>query len=61
MKVVLLAAVLGSLLSAGSDVTITVQVGDPAPSFAGKWLNHPPATLQDLAGRIVFIEVWRTW
>ena len=61
MKVFLCAALLGSLLSAGTEEAITVKVGDPAPNFEGTWLNHPDTSLEALGGRIVFIEAWRTW
>ena len=60
MKLWLLAAVLGGALSVGSE-SVAVKVGDMAPNFEGTWLNHPDASLADLSGRIVFIEVWRTW
>jgi hypothetical protein len=61
MKVLLLAALLGGALAAGTDEAITLKVGDIAPDFEGTWLNHPDTSLADLTGRIVFIEVWRTW
>ena len=61
MKVLLLAALLGGALTVGMDEALTVKVGDMAPNFEGEWLNHPDSSLADLAGRIVFIEVWRTW
>jgi peroxiredoxin len=38
------------------------QIGNPAPDFvARKWINSPPLTLEDLHGRAVLIEVFRTW
>jgi hypothetical protein len=63
MKVMLLAALLGSTLGAapGVDEAVAVKVGAPAPDFEGTWLNHPDSSLLDLGGRIVFIESWRTW
>jgi hypothetical protein len=61
MKVLLLAALLGGALTAGTDEAIKLKVGDMAPDFEGKWLNHPDSSLAELSGRIVFIEVWRTW
>ena len=61
MKAILFAVLLGSALSAGTEEAIVAKIGDPAPTFEGTWLNHPPASLDDLAGRIVFIEAWRTW
>jgi hypothetical protein len=55
----LTAALLVALSSGGAD--IKVVVGSPAPDFEGTWVNHPDSSLSELAGRIVFIEVWRTW
>jgi hypothetical protein len=55
----LTAALLGALATGPSDVK--VAVGSPAPNFEGTWFNHPDTSLANLAGRIVFIEVWRTW
>jgi hypothetical protein len=53
------AALLGALATGGTDVK--VAVGSPAPDFEGTWFNHPDSSLSKLGGRIVFIEVWRTW
>lgn len=53
------AALLGALATGGEDVK--VAVGSPAPDFEGTWFNHPDSSLVELGGRIVFIEVWRTW
>lgn len=36
-------------------------VGQAAPDFGGTWLNHPDTTLSALAGKVVLVEVWRTW
>jgi len=38
-----------------------VQVGDPAPGFAGEFLNSDAKSLDDLRGRVVFVDFWRTW
>src|SRR5262249_10358553 len=59
MKGLLLAALLGATLSKGD--AISVKVGDIAPDFEGKWINHPDTSLADLSGHLVFIDVWRTW
>jgi len=46
--------------SAGDDVRATL--GDPTPNFAGKqWYNHPDATMAALEGKVVLMEIWRTW
>lgn len=38
------------------------QVGNPAPEFvARKWINSPPLELAELRGKVVLIEVFRTW
>ncbi len=37
-------------------------VGDPAPDFEGKeFLGIDRVSLKDLNGKVVFIEVFRTW
>ena len=59
MKPLILAVGLLSV-AAGSD-DVMVSVGDPAPNFEGDWLNHPSTSLEDLEGRVVFVEFWRTW
>jgi len=53
--VVALAGPLSSPAQAGG------AVGEPAPDFGGKWINHADTTLADLRGRVVLIEFWRTW
>ena len=52
----LLVAGLGGAASAAP-----VAVGDAAPGFGGKWLNHESTTLADLRGRAVLAVFWRTW
>ena len=38
------------------------QVSGTMPSFKNAtWYNTPPLTLDDLEGRAVFVEVFRTW
>lgn len=37
-------------------------VGNPAPEFkATKWYNGPPISVDDLKGKAVLIQVFRTW
>lgn len=38
------------------------QIGTPPPEFmALKWMNSPPLTLEELRGKAVLIQVFRTW
>ena len=64
MRMLIAAAALTALAAApGSDEAVAVKVGDVAPNFEAAWLNHSSSngSLTDLGGRLVFIEVWRTW
>ena len=37
-------------------------LGSPPPALeAVQWYNSPPLTLEDLKGRTVLVEVFRTW
>ena len=37
-------------------------VGKPPPEFkATKWYNTPPISLDDLKGKAVLLQVFRTW
>ena len=39
-----------------------LSVGTEAPAFeAAECFNTPPLTMQDLAGQVVFLEIFRTW
>ena len=50
------------LLSAAcGDVPGTVQVGAPAPAYAATRLEGGPASLAELRGRPVLMNVWATW
>ena len=38
------------------------QVGEAPPEFdAAKWYNTPPLLLENLQGKAVMVEVFRTW
>jgi hypothetical protein len=37
-------------------------VGTPPPEFVPvKWYNTPPLTLEELRGKAILVEVFRTW
>ena len=40
-----------------------IWVGADAPDFEAKgWFNEPPGTnLEELRGRVVYMEFWQTW
>ncbi len=39
-----------------------LALGEPAPVIeAVQWYNAPPLTLEDLKGRTILVEVFRTW
>jgi peroxiredoxin len=38
------------------------QIGSPPPEFvAHRWMNSPPLSLEELRGKAVLIEIFRTW
>ena len=40
----------------------SAQVGEKPPEFdAAKWYNTPPLLLENLQGKAVMVEVFRTW
>jgi hypothetical protein len=53
----------GSLLGlAALSAPAVGQAGQRAPGFnASRWYNSPPLTRENLAGKAVRIEVFRTW
>jgi thiol-disulfide isomerase/thioredoxin len=62
MKRFVLTAIAGLALATSALAGIQVGAGDPAPAFKGKlWFNHDKASLDDLRGKVVFLDVWRTW
>jgi len=63
MQRFLLSACLTAALasSLASRAPAQVQVGDAAPDFAGEFLNSDAKSLDDLRGRVVYVDFWRTW
>ena len=54
------AVALCALLSAG-PASAGVEVGAEAPTFdAGDFINTEPVTIADLAGRLIFLELFST-
>jgi len=60
MKAFILASCLVAAASLPGD-KIVPMAGDPAPLFEGTWLSYQDSSLEQLEGRLVFIEFWRTW
>lgn len=60
---VLMSLILAGLTAATASATeIQVGAGDPAPVLTGKtWINHEKTSLDELRGKVVFLDVWRTW
>lgn len=54
-----------TLVLAAAWPAAALEVGDPAPDFPGegKWLNGPAAgaNLAEMRGRVVLLELFRTW
>jgi len=58
MRLAIASAALAFCASAAS----AQSVGEPLPAFeAVRWYNTPALTLEDLAGKAVLIDVFRTW
>jgi hypothetical protein len=55
------------LLIAGATLALTATSdafaqGGTMPEFTGAtWLNSPPLSIEDMEGRAVMVEVFRTW
>jgi len=59
MKLLASALALGVLAAPARDPV--VQVGDFAPGFEGDWYLSKASSLEDVRGRVVLIDFWRTW
>lgn len=57
-RMLALAALAALIVAPGA---LALEVGDPAPDFAGTWINHDPTSLAELRGRPVLVEFWQTW
>ena len=56
------ALALALLTSSAFNPTDAQALGAPPPEFrAIKWYNTPPLSLEDLRGKAVLVEVFRTW
>jgi hypothetical protein len=57
MRTLLVSGVLAAVAASAS-----AQVGETPPALdAVKWYNTPPLALEQLQGKAVLIEVFRTW
>jgi hypothetical protein len=54
------ALTLGAVIGACASGQPT-SPGELAADFGGTWVNHPDTTLSAQKGKVVFVEVWRTW
>ena len=65
MRKMLAAAALAAGLAVGSVPAFAapVAVGDTAPDFEGKEFIgiNGPVSLKSLSGKVVFVEIFRTW
>ena len=51
-----------ALLALAAPARAQGATGKPPPEFkATKWYNTPPITLDELKGKAVLIQVFRTW
>ena len=56
-----IAAALAAVLTL-APAPVSQDIGQPPPELdAIQWYNSPPLTLEDLKGRTVLVEVFRTW
>jgi hypothetical protein len=63
MRAAFLAVVgLSVLVAGGRPALADVKVGDAAPGFRGKeFVNTDPLLWEDLRGRVLLYEIFRTW
>jgi len=52
---------LAVLALAGGASLASAQVGETADLGVVQWYNSPPITAEQLQGRTVLVEVFRTW
>jgi cytochrome c-type biogenesis protein len=45
----------------GADDAMMVAVGAPAPVYAASTVEGTPASLADLRGQVVLLNIWATW
>ncbi len=58
----LTAALLGVSFGVANPALSAPGVGDAAPAFDGKgYHNTPPISMSDLKGRVILLEIFRTW
>lgn len=62
MKSLLIAAVAVVVTVTAGPASAVIDPGVKAPNFAGKdFVNTSSVDLQTLAGRVVLLEIFRTW
>ena len=64
MRASLVSAALGAALTLplAAPSAVAQRVGETVPEFtAVKWYNAPPMRFEDLRGKAILLEVFRTW
>jgi len=52
----------GAMMALAVTSPVAAQASGTMPSFEGAtWFNTPALSLEDLEGRAVMVEVFRTW
>jgi hypothetical protein len=59
MKLLGLALALGAVLS--GPRAAKVEVGDLAPEIYGEWYLSDASSLEEVRGRVILLDFWRTW
>jgi hypothetical protein len=55
-------AIASALVAACASSAGAQNLGGPLPAFeAVRWYNTPPLSAEDLLGKAVLIDVFRTW